>query len=512
MGKILKRCDLCGKFHAAYLVDDPKLGKRILCYQCWKATAAGQVSERDLHPADFSGNENMNAEALFQALCTQAGGLMERETIPGAVVGILQDGQEWIAGLGVTNLEHPLAVTPGTLFQIGSITKTFIATAVMQLVEQDRLALDQPVRRWLPDLRLADEEVASRVTLHHLLTHTGGWVGDYFNDFGGGEDALQKMVASLVRLPQITPLGEIYSYNNAGFAIAGRLLEVVVGKPFEEVLQELIFNPLGMQATYFFPDDVITHRFAVGHSLENKVAKVARPWHIRRANHAAGGIVTTAADLFRYARFHMGDGTTPGGQRLLTADALAFMQKPQFPSTGLNWMGLTWAITPSEQGPIFIGHGGGTNGQVTLLRIVPERKFGVVVFTNSDEGDRMTYELANTACRSYLGLTLPEAVPLDLTEQALLAYTGRFDAAAELCTITLENGNLKLQVTPKGGFPTPDGPPSEPPPAVRMGFYAPDRLVLLDEPRKGDRGEFLPGPQGHPDWLRLGGRVHRRVL
>ncbi len=446
----------------------------------------------------------------FLLICDEVAREMARLPIPGAMVGILYKDREWIAGFGMTNLEHPLPVTEDTLFQVGSITKTFTATAIMRLVEMARLALDKPVRNILPDLTLADESVAQQVTLRHLLTHTGGWVGDYFNDFGPGEDALAKMVAKMADLEQLTPLGQVWSYNNAGFYLAGRVIEVVTGACYEQALQELVLDPLGLKNTYFFAEDVITRRFAVGHEVVDRKPKVARPWAIGRAAHPVGGIVCTMGDLFRYARFHMGDGTNAAGDRLLSQSSLAQMQTPLFPTTGLNHMGLGWMITPVDQ-TRWVGHGGGANGQVTLLRMVPSSNFSVAVFTNSDEGGSLTYKIADLATKEYLGLSLPEALPLVLPEPALRAYIGRYEAAADIFEITLGDAGLILQDTPKGGFPTPDSPPPQAPPPVRMALYAEDRFIALDEPMKDAYGEFLRATDGQIAWMRFGGRIHARL-
>ncbi|NJD59139.1 MAG: beta-lactamase family protein, partial [Anaerolineae bacterium] len=202
---------------------------------------------------------SLQHDERFQAIIELASAEQKRLPIPGAVLGVLFDGLESIAPFGVTSLEHPLPVSEDTLFQIGSITKTFLGTAVMQLVEMGKLALDAPVRTYLPSLKLADESVAAHVTMRHLLTHTGGWVGDYFNDFGPGEDALAKMVDKMAELPQLTPLGEVWSYNNSGFYLAGRVIEAVTGTNFEAAIKELVLEPLGMHMSFFFTDDVITH-------------------------------------------------------------------------------------------------------------------------------------------------------------------------------------------------------------------------------------------------------------
>src|SRR6188472_1819178 len=172
---------------------------------------------------------------------------MDELSVPGVALGVLFEGEEEVAGLGVTSVDNPLNVTPDTLFQIGSIGKTFTAAAVMRLVEQGKLALDEPVRRYVPDFRLDDEDTASRVTVRQLFTHTGGWLGDYFDDFGAGDDALARVVEGISRLPQLTPLGAQWAYNNSAFYVAGRIVEVTTGQPYEKALRELVLQPLGLE-------------------------------------------------------------------------------------------------------------------------------------------------------------------------------------------------------------------------------------------------------------------------
>ncbi len=233
---------------------------------------------------------------------------MQHFHVPGVVLGLWHDGAEHTAGFGVTSIEHPLPVTADTLAQIGSITKTFTGTLAMRLVEMGQLELDTPIKQYLPEFELQDKDVEARVTLRHLFTHMGGWVGDYFDDLGPGDDALAKYVAKMAELPQVTPLNTIWSYNNAGFSLAGRVIEVVTGKTYEAAMQELVFDPLGLKLSFFFPNDVMTHRFMAGHiySFENDPLAVARPWALARTAHAAGAITSTVKDLLRYARFHMG--------------------------------------------------------------------------------------------------------------------------------------------------------------------------------------------------------------
>jgi len=268
----------------------------------------------------------------FRQVCEAAVRGLERLKVPGAAIGVVDGHAQHVAGFGITSVEHPLPVTADTLFQIGSITKTITGTAAMRLVEHGKLDLDAPLRTYLPDLRLADKDVAARVTLRHLFMHTGGWVGDYFDETGNGDDALAKMVERMAELPQLTPLGAVFSYNNSGFYLAGRVIEAVTGQTYEAAAKELVLDPLGMAMSFFFPGDVITHRFAVGHENpfdENQPnPKVARPWPLARAAHPAGGLISTVEDLLRYARFHMGDGTAHDGARVLAAESLALMHAP----------------------------------------------------------------------------------------------------------------------------------------------------------------------------------------
>ena len=446
-----------------------------------------------------------NPDQLFQNVCAEIASGMQRLPIPGLAVGVWHNGIEQAAGFGVTSVENPLPVTPETLFQTGSITKTFTATALLMLMDAGKVELDTPIRAYLPDFHLSDEEIAARVTLRHLLTHTGGWLGDYFNDFGNGDDALAKMLPEIARLPQFTPLGEVWSYCNTGFNIAGRIVEVIAGQPYEAAIKEMILDPLDMKMTFYFPHDVMTHRFAVGHEIVNREAKVARPWPIGRAGHPVGGVISTVIDLLKYARFHMSDGLG-----LLKPETIKLMQTPIVPGSGLDVIGLSWFITPIGDLHV-LRHGGATHGFQADFTFVPSRQFALATLTNSDEGSVLYGDLRVNAIKSYLGIAWPETPHLTLSESQLLAYTGAYDSALERCELYLQDGALWLKSIPHGGFPTPDSPPGEPPPPTRLAFWAEDKIIGLNDPFKGARGEFLRAADGSIAWFRIGSRVHRPV-
>jgi len=447
----------------------------------------------------------------FKKVCETIVTEMKRLKVPGVAVGIYYTGKEHTAGFGMTNIENPLPVTADTLFQTGSISKTFTGTIIMRLVEAGKIELDAPVRKYLPKFKMAGKDVAERATIRHLLTHTGGWIGDYFNDYGNGNDAQKKMVRDISKLEQVTPLGEIWSYNNAGFNIAGRVVEVVTGMPFERAAREMVLDPLGMDMTFYFPDDVmITHRFVVGHHKEGKNVVVSRPWAIGRAGAPVGGVVSTVKDLLTYARFHMGNGQSASGEKLLSAESLKQMQTPLYLASGFDQIGLTWFIRDVGEIKV-INHGGATHGQIAGLYFVPEEQFVLAVLTNSEDGKSITGTVLKEALKVFLEVNQRVPKPVETSAENLDEYAGKYELPLLAYELKLENGHLMLHEMPRGGFPKPDSPPLPVPEPMRAAFYEKDKLIVLDEPMRNALGEFLRRPDGTLQYLRLSSRVLKKI-
>ena len=417
--------------------------------------------------------------------------------VPGAAIGVEHEGTSEVAGLGITSVEHPLPVDRETLFQIGSITKTVTGTIAMHLVEQGKLDLDVPIRRYLPELRLADEEVAEQVTMRHLLTHTGGWFGDHFADPSRGDDALERILPELTELPQLAPLGQIWSYCNSGFYVAGRVIEILTGRPYESAARELVLEPLGMKSSFFFPEEVLSHRFAVGHRDESGQTIVARPWALARAASAAGGITSTVGDLLRYARFHF--EWPPGRQ----------MREPQIETDDLGRkMALTWFVRELD-GLGFAEHDGGTNGQMARLMLAPEAGFALAILTNhSPAGNDLLREVTRHALRLYLDVDAPDLEPIDRSQEQLAEYAGVYANPWSEIELQAADGRLVSQTTFKAGFPTKDTPPLPPPPPATLAFYDTDRVYVEKGPLTGSRGDFVRDDEGRIAWYRSGGRLH----
>jgi CubicO group peptidase (beta-lactamase class C family) len=203
------------------------------------------------------------AGPAFERLAARVVDKMKEDGVPGVSLGILRDGVIATRGFGVTNLDHPLPVTERTLFQIGSVSKTFTGTAIMRLIDEGRVRLEAPVRTYLPEFAVRDQIASADVTVLDLLTHMGGWEGDVFDDTGEGADAVARYVANLKNVEQVAPPRRFWSYNNSGFVVAARIIEVITGKPYDDALRDLVITPLALEDTFLRPADVMTMRFSV---------------------------------------------------------------------------------------------------------------------------------------------------------------------------------------------------------------------------------------------------------
>lgn len=434
---------------------------------------------------------------------------MQKIGVPGAAVGIWHNDGVVAQGFGVTNVDHPLPVTDTTLFQIGSITKTFTGTLVMRLVEEGKIDLDAPVQRYVPEFGVVDDAASKQATMRHLLTHMGGWEGDLFLDTGSNDDALAKYVAAMAEQTQLAPINTHFSYNNAGFALAGLVIERVTGQSYEAALQSTVLDPLGLERTFLEPSDAMTYRFVVGHGGPRDAPEVLRPWPLTRATRSMGGLITHVHDLLRYARFHLGDQGI-AKQPVIQPQSVAQMAAPQVTSWGDEGRGLSWG-TNKVGGVQTIGHGGGTLGQISQLTLVPSRNFAIAVFTNAQRGGELTRAVVEWALKQYLGLENPMPKPLTSSADELAAYVGLYRNMMSQVELGLLNGRLVGQIVYVKGFPTNDTPPPPPPSPMWLERVEPDRLMIMDGDMKETMVDVVRTPEGAVEWLRAGGRLYRKA-
>lgn len=331
--------------------------------------------------------------------------LIARHRVPGASLAILADGEVTTAASGVVNLDTGVKATAESVFQIGSITKPYTATLVMQLVDEGRLDLDAPIVEYLPEFTVADAGTAKSVTMRHLLTHTSGIEGDHFLDTGPGDDCVAKLVASCADLGQTHPLGVTMSYCNSGYVIAGRIVEVLTGGTWDAALQQRICEPLGLSRTLTLLDDVLRTNSATGHVEDDGVIGLAKVWSLPRSCGPAGLICSTASEVLQFAAMHL-----RGGTPVLSADSVAAMQQPQVEvpdrfTLGSHW-GLGWILFEWEDRQVF-GHDGNTLGQSAFLRAVPDAGLALALLTNGGHAQDLYYELFGGLLDELAGLTLP---------------------------------------------------------------------------------------------------------
>jgi len=307
--------------------------------------------------------------------------LAEKHHVPGAQLGIL-DGDDVVeAAYGVLNVRTGQPATTGSVFQIGSISKVWTATVVMQLVDEGLIALDTPVVEVIPELQLSDPDVTKRLTIWHLLTHTSGIDGDVFTDTGRGDDCLEKYTALLADVAQNHPLGATWSYCNSGWSLLGRVIEKLTDQTWDQAMRDRLFTPLGLTRTMTLPEEAILYPAAVGHVPGGADGEqVPTPvWDLPRSVGPAGLIKSTVRDVLGFARLHLSGGLAPDGTRVLSAESTEAMTRHEADlpdkfilgdSWGLGWIRFGW------HGRRLIGHDGNTLGQAGFLRLLPDPEHG----------------------------------------------------------------------------------------------------------------------------------------
>ncbi|GLW07100.1 hypothetical protein Misp01_22300 [Microtetraspora sp. NBRC 13810] len=400
--------------------------------------------------------------------------LIKEYDVPGAALAYLHDGQVSESAAGVLNVDTGVEATPDSLFQIGSVSKVWTATMLMQLAEQGKLTLDTPVIDLVPDFKVADAEVTKSVTVRHLLSHTSGIDGDLFLDTGRGDDCIEKYVAACADLRQNHPLGVTQSYCNSGFIIAGRIIEEVTGKVWDTALRDLIVEPLGLTHTWTLPEDVLRYRAAVGH-LDGKPAPV---WGITRSCGPAGLICARPADVVAFARAHLEGGLLENPRAMWEPQ----VDIPNPHTLGKQW-GVGW-ILDEWDGHRVISHGGNTIGQSAMLWAVPDTGTIVCAVANGGHSGAFFHALAAELFRELDGLTVPAQLgPPETPPQVdVERYAGVYERVGNRMTLSVTDGELSL-------FAEATGAMAGLSPSIEM------RLVPVDETT------FVGRREGAPDWV-----------
>lgn len=385
--------------------------------------------------------------------------LLAEYGVPGAAVGVLVGDQSVDQAAGVLSTATGVEATTDSVFQIGSITKVWTTTLAMQLVDEGRLDLDAPVRRYVPEFRLGDESAAAAITVRHLMCHTPGFEGDLFTDTGPGDDCVEKYVRTLGEVGQLFPPGERFSYNNAGFCLLGRVVEVLREMPYEQCLRRHLFTPLGLTHAANGADEAILYRAAVGHvqPAPDVPPQPAPVWSLMRSNAPAGArLAMRPRDLLAFARMHLDQGVAADGTRVLSPASVAAMGQRQveLPRVGLMagaW-GLGWALHDWAGGPV-LAHDGGTIGQAAFLRVVPGRRVAVALLTNGGDAVALYRRLYQHLLRDLAGVEMPPVPTPPARPRPVDAarFVGTYSSEVVDLTVSQDDdGRIWLKQVPKG--------------------------------------------------------------
>ncbi len=282
-------------------------------------------------------------------------------------------------------------MTPQTPSSLGSITKSFTALAVMQLVEAAQIDLDEPVQRYVPWFRVADAESSARITVRHLLHHTSGLStldGNLTQAHSDSSDqALNDRVRHLARARLIAPPGEQYRYSNGNYQALGAIVQAVTGRAYEDYVQEHILTPMGMHNSFVYwangdqIEPATGYRFWFGHPIAMSVRRDYR------GGVAQGGVFASAEDLAFYMLTILNGGRR-GDTSVLSPDGIDAIQRPAVPTgSGREYYAMGWVVSEGE-GFQILSHGGDNPGFNAFMAYVPEYRAGVVVLANVGQGLR----------------------------------------------------------------------------------------------------------------------------
>ncbi|MFH8369611.1 serine hydrolase domain-containing protein [Streptomyces sp. NPDC018031] len=377
-------------------------------------------------------------------------GLLAEYAIPSAAIGVLHDGEVTELAVGVRNVETREPATTDTVYQCGSMTKTWTALAFMQLVDEGKVDLDEPVRTHLPGFAVADPRAGAEVTPRQLLQHTSG-IEEAYGDPGEGDDVYARMVRNIADAPQVFPPGHTHGYSAAlGYAILARILEVHDGARWDDIMRRRLFEPMGLTRTTSRHEQVDEARAATGHLIRSPdEGPIVTPVpYLPRAFGPGGNITSTSREVLAMAHVLLNDGMTCTGRRIVSAKAVREMLRSRVPVPDPHMFGPAWAlglIVCDWHGETVYATDGSTIGQSARLRLLPDSGTAVVMLTNGGPRESFYRRVFNEILTDLGTATIPgppapdPALRLDLSR-----YEGVYGRPGARYEVTAESGRLYL--------------------------------------------------------------------
>ena len=379
------------------------------------SSAAGEAVARPRPPAPQASAPKAPARAAYtdvsELLTEFITEQMKEKDLPALSIALVEDQRlVWQQSFGFVDPKAKRPATESTVYRVGSVSKLFTDIAVMQLVEQGKLNLDEPVERYIPEFRPRNP-FGKAITLRQLMMHRSGLVretpvGSYFDPT---EPTLRQTILSLNQTALVYEPETRTKYSNAAIAAVGYVLERTQKQPFAAYLKRAVLNPLGMRNSDFAPSPTVRQGLAKAQmwTLDGR-AYEAPTFEMGIA--PAGSMYTTVTDLGKFMSALFAGGQGPGG-RLLKRETLEEMWTPQTDAKGNKTpFGIGFSLG-QVNGRRRIGHGGAIYGFATQLSALPDEKLGVVVVTTKDVANAVMSRIANLALQAMLASREGRALP-----------------------------------------------------------------------------------------------------
>ncbi|MFJ5766981.1 serine hydrolase domain-containing protein [Lysinibacillus sp. NPDC093210] len=300
---------------------------------------------------------------------------IDRLNIPGASLAIVKKNQvEYLQGYGDSS-PNGTKMTPQTPIVIGSVSKSFTALAIMQLVEQEKIHLDDFVHNVLPGFQLADKEQSKKITIQHLLNQTSG-LSTYDGQvaISQGDKTIKEHVQSLAYINLSSPVGKHYEYSNLNYSILGAVIEEVTNTPYKEYIDEFIFKPLEMNNSYADPKDDINNTIAHGYQTVFGI-KVPTEQLIHDGTVPSGYIISSAEDMANYMMAQLNEGLF-NGKSILSANAMNTLHQPSSFISHDTYYAMGWEVKNDV-----ISHNGWTEN--TYSKVLLDGQYGISLQINA---------------------------------------------------------------------------------------------------------------------------------
>jgi CubicO group peptidase (beta-lactamase class C family) len=376
--------------------------------------------------------------------------LLAEYGIPSAAIGVLHNGEITEFAVGVKNVESNENATTDTIYQCGSMTKTWTALAFMQLVDEGKVDLDEPVRTFLPDFTVADPDVSAKVTPRHLLYHTSG-IEEAYGDPGEDDDVYERMVENIADAPQVSPLGHTHGYSAAlGYAVLARIMDVLDGKHWDDIMRDRLFDPMGLTSTTSRHDQVDETRAATGHLIRSiEEGPIVTPIdHLPRAFGPGGNVNSTTREVLTMAHVLLNGGIAPNGNRIVSAESVREMMISRVPVPDPYMFGPEWAlglIVCDWHGETVYATDGSTIGQNARLRILPDSNTAIVLLTNGGPRESFYRKVFNEILTDLGVVTIPDLPAPDPTLNLELSrYEGVYERPGARHEVSAHGGKLHL--------------------------------------------------------------------